>query len=210
MNISFTDVLFSNNAVPLRIGFVEYTEFRGNFRVSKNSEDGGVTFYNCVKITIYPNATIEFSNNNVRNNLLHIFNNGAKFSKQNYIIDDSEFSGDDKTKVITFVDNAAKNGGVMNLESTNDNFNAMYLSNTQLIFKNNSCVNSKNSYKYAAVLLMIHASITLEHTNATFSHKRSPLSGGITLISSRLSISCSNIQFERNVGTDGGPGNSYV
>ena len=112
MNISFTDVLFSNNAVPLRIGFVEYTEFRGNFRVSKNSEDGGVTFYNCVKITIYPNATIEFSNNNVRNNLLHIFNNGAKFSKENDIIDDSEFSGDDKTKVITFVDNAAKNVGI--------------------------------------------------------------------------------------------------
>ena len=73
-----------------------------------------------------------------------------------------------------------------------------------LFSKNNSCVNSKNSCKYAAVLLMIHASITLKHTNATFSHNRSPLSGGIILISRRLSISHSNIQFKRNAGTDGG------
>ena len=197
LNVNFTDVTFFNNAVPLRIGSVEYTEFRGFIHFSRNSGDGGIIFYNCVQMSIFPNTTIEFSNNIVRKNLLHIFTND-EYQDTSII---GEFVGGDESKVIAFVDNTAKDGGIMILESTNT-LNTMYLSNTHLIFKNNYCVNSNNNY--AAVLLMIHASLILEHSNATFSHNRSPLSGGITLISSSLSTENSNIHFKRNEGTDGG------
>ena len=167
LNVSFTDVTFQNNAAPLTIEYVEYTEFKGHVQFSWNSGDEVVIFINCVQMIIYPNATIEFSNNNVRNNLLHILNNHDRNADFNgYFIEGNE------TKVISFINNTVNNIGIMILESTITNFNSILLSKTQFIFKNNTCIEAKN--RHAAVLFMVHASFNLEivmlHLSITVLH----------------------------------------
>ena len=73
------------------------------------------------KINIYSNATIEFSNNNiVSEDLLSFLNDNYQQS-----VARSGIGGDD-TSIIVFINNTAKNGGIMTLES----INTMELSNT--------------------------------------------------------------------------------
>ena len=124
--VSFTDVKFLNNSAPLMLVTGNLIEFKGHNLFSWNSGYGGVMLSNCAQVNIYSNATIEFSNNHILKEDLLILNNDF----QNNINLHSGMGGDD-TNIIAFVNNMAKNGGIMILES----INTMQLSNTLLIFK---------------------------------------------------------------------------
>lgn len=158
---SFIDVTFWNNSVPLNIEEVKHIEFSGHVLFSWNSGDAGVSFHNCVRLDIYSNTRIEFSNNVVRKNLLRIFNH-----RDQYITENGRDTRSDENKVISFINNTATNGGIMILDTTN--VDPMLLSNTQLVFYNNTCLNSENSH--AAVVLLIHAFLNVEQSFATFAH----------------------------------------
>ena len=193
MKISFMDVTFWNNSAPLKLVTGKLIEFKGHNLVSWNSGFSGVTLSYCAQINVYSNATIEFSNNIVVEDLLNIYTDDSQRVKVY-----SGVSGDD-ISIIAFVNNTAKNGGIMILESVN----RMKLSNTLLIFKNNTCITSTNNH--AGILLLISgATLHLTQSNAMFIRNRSPLSGGITLISSLFSISRSTLKFSNNHGTNGG------
>ena len=191
VKISLTDVTFFNNSAPLMlVTGTNIIELRGRTLFSWNSGYGGVTFSNFAQLNIYPNATIEFSNNNiVMENLLHLVNNQVQDNKA-YIVGD--------TIVIAFINNTAKKDGIMILES----ITFMKVLNTQIIFKNNTCVSSESSH--ASVLRLMNTPVHLIQTNAIFSGNYSPQSGGITIISSRITVTSSTLYFYNNHGTDGG------
>ena len=196
--VSFTDVTFWNNSAPLKLESIRLIELRGHILFSRNSE--GVALYNCAYLDIYRNATIEFLNNNVSEYVLHLCNIPVRK------IEVSVGIGEDGITVLAFVNNTVRNGGVMILDFTSPDSSptsVMQLSNTQLIFQNNTCQITSESSR-AAILLLINAALDIIESNTTFIHNYSPLSGGITLISSRFAIAASNVNFENNHGTDGG------
>ena len=195
LTVSLIDVKFWNNSAPLMLVTGKRIEFKGHILFSWNSGYGGVTLYNCAQLNIYSNATIEFSNNNIIGENLFYLNNNQFQDIETYT-----GVGGDETSVIAFINNTARNGGIMILEFVSTN--KIQSSNTQLIFKNNTCVSSENSH--AAVLLLMNAALRLLQSYVVFIGNHSPLSGGITMISGKLSITESSVNFESNHGTDGG------
>lgn len=195
LKVSFMDVTFWNNSAPLMLVTGNLVEFKGHLLFSRNSGYGGVSLSSCAQIYIYSNTTIEFSNNNIAGEALFtVYNDNNQRS-----VARSGMGGDDAS-IIAFVSNTAKSGGIMILESNI----RMELSNTQLIFENNTCIASANG-DTGILLLDSDATLHLIQSNATFISNRSPLSGGITMISrSVLSISRSTVKFANNHGTDGG------
>lgn len=172
LKVSFTDIVVRNNSAPLTIENVKHIEFKGLILFSWNSGEAGVLFYNCLRLHIHSDTTIELSNNIVGKNLLHIINR-----RDRYVAEGDEDTSGDKSKVIAFINNTATNGGIMILDVAN--VDPMLLSNTELVFKNNTCHNPENSQ--AAVLLLMETFLLVDQSNATFVHNRSPLSGGLTL-----------------------------
>jgi hypothetical protein len=108
LKISFVDVTFWNNSAPLMLITGNLIEFRGHILFSWNSGYGGVALYSCAQINIYSNSTIEFSNNNiVSEDVLNIYNANSQQSMAS-----SGVEGGDNS-IIVFINNTAKNGGIM-------------------------------------------------------------------------------------------------
>ena len=89
--------------------------------------------------------------------------------------------------------------GIMMLYSMNH----IYLSHSNLIFKNNSCLQLPFN-TWGAVLLVQLTSLYLFFSTLSFSNNSAPLSGGITLIKSHITITNSSALFVHNRGGNGG------
>ena len=97
--------------------------------------------------------------------------------------------------------NIVENGAVVEISSNSMEFHHLYAK-----FDNNYGFETENT----SILLIFDTDITMIDTTLVFSHNKAKLSGGITFVSSRLSVSSIfTANFSNNEGGDGGAMSFY-
>ena len=183
-NISLTNVTFMNNSSPLvSMTDVDTVTINGHCFFNFNHGESGI-FIHTKALNVSRDTELEMNFNNVEKYLLRISLYGEGHVSTWFYT------------VIHVHNNTVEKGAVVEISSNSMEFHHLYAK-----FDNNYGFETENT----AIMLILDANITMVDTSLAFSQNKAKISGGITFVSSHLSIfSVFTANFNNNEGGDGG------
>ena len=181
--VTLIDVSLCNNYFPVSSNIMaNYTDFKGRNVISQNRGNGIVIMNSDVKI--YRDSSIHFHNNHFTNMVLS-FANCISVKIEN--------------AKVAFTNNTVGKGGILIIRSSGG-----AITKSEIMFVNNTSINFSGTDD-TGVMLLRYSIWKVASSNLTFLNNVSPLSGGLTMINSELSI-IANVSalFEGNSGQNGG------
>ena len=184
--VVLTDVVFQNNSSPLMNTDTNSVDFTGNFIVSSNNHDG--VRISKGHVIIHPGSHINISNNRFGKIGLNLLNcNSINIGNREDDI------------VMFFHNNTINESGIFSIINTRGR-----IINVMVSFINNTSIGFEDELGHAGIMLLQRSVIGMNDSSVRFVANSSPLSGGLTMISTELDVLNISGEFLGNHGNDGG------
>lgn len=161
-------------------------DFTGNFTVSSNNHDG--VRISKGHVIIHPGSHINISNNHFKKTVLSILDCPS-----------INIGNGEDVVLIHFQNTTIDKGGVFRIINTHGR-----IINVHVSFINNTSIDFDDTRNHAGIMLFQDSVIEMNDSNVRFVANSSPLSGGLTMISTELDVTNISGEFMGNHGSDGG------